>query len=168
MTSAASATLRHFENHHELRAMWWAVGVLLLTTVHHVYGGIVYNTPWREHAAIVAVVTGLFMVGLLRIHRSSFGERGGQIAFWLFVIVTLIVPVLFVGVVEGGYNHVLKNILYFTSSDRSLLERLFPSPTYEIPNDAFFEITGVLQFPVGLVAGWELIKTIGAHARNER
>jgi hypothetical protein len=37
-----------------------------------------------------------------------------------------------------------------------------------MPNDVFFEITGVLQFLVGLVAGWELIKTIGAHTRSER
>ena len=167
MTFPASATLRHFENDHELRAMWWAIGVLLLTTVHHVYGGIIYNTPWREHAALVAIVTVVVMAGLLRIHRSQLGKRGGEIAFWMFAIVTLIVPVVFVGLVEGGYNHALKNILYFTTTDRALLARLFPPPTYEMPNDAFFETTGVLQFFVGLVAGWELIKMIRAHSESK-
>jgi hypothetical protein len=46
------------------------------------------------------------------------------------------------------------------------METLFPPPTYEMPNDAFFELTGVLQFPLGLVTGWELIKTIGARFRK--
>ena len=166
MTSAASTTLRHFEDEHELRAMWWAVGVLLLTTVHHLYGGIVYDTPWREHAAIVAAATGLVMAALFRIHRSLFGRRGSELAFWLFATVTMLVPVIGVGLIEGGYNHALKNLLYFTTTDRGLFERLFPPPTYEMPNDAFFEITGVLQFFVGIVAGWELIKTIVAHSRK--
>jgi hypothetical protein len=33
------------------------------------------------------------------------------------------------------------------------MTRLFPPPTYELPNDAFFEITGILQVvPAALAA----------------
>jgi hypothetical protein len=123
----------------------------------------IYQTPWRQHAAIVAVVTVLVSLASFRIHRSVASERAARIAFWIFVTLTLLIAVLAIGLFEGGYNHTLKNILYFTTHDAALMARLFPPPTYELPNDAFFEITGMLQFPLGLVTGWELIKTIRRH-----
>ena len=163
MTSAALERVGHFENDYEFRALWWAVASVVLTTVQHLYGAIIYHTAWRHHAAIVAVITVLVAAGSLRVHRSRTSERAGKIAFWIFVIVTLLIAVLGIGLFEGGYNHTLKNILYFTTGDAALMQRLFPPPTYEMPNDTFFEITGVLQFPLGLVTGWELFKTIGSH-----
>ena len=166
MTSAALTTVRNFENDYESRALWWTIASVVLTTVHHFYGAIIYHTPWREHAAIVAVVTVLVSTASFRVHRSQADERAGMIAFWVFVAITLLVAVLGIGIFEGGYNHTLKNILYFTTGDAALMKRLFPPPTYEMPNDAFFEITGVLQFPLGLVTGWNLIKAIGMHVRK--
>jgi hypothetical protein len=166
MTAARLATIENFEADYELRAMWWAVGTLILTTLHHVYGAIIYHTAWRHHAAIVAVVTVLVSAALLRLHRSRAGEATGKIAFWMFVIVILFIPVLGIGLFEGLYNHTLKNILYFTSGDAALMQRLFPPPTYEMPNNAFFEITGVLQSVLGIGTGCELIKTIRAHLRK--
>lgn len=166
MTSAALATIEHFENDYEAKALWWAIASMVMTTVHHLYGAIIYHTPWRHHAAVVAVVTVLVLAVSFRVHRSRASERAGKIAFWIFGIVTLLIAVLGIGVFEGGYNHTLKNILYFTTRDMALMERLFPPPTYEMPNDAFFEITGVLQFPLGLVTGWELIKTMSTHFRK--
>jgi hypothetical protein len=167
MTSAALGRIENFENHHEIRALWWTIASVSLTTVHHLYGAIIYQTPWRDHAAIVAVVTVLVSAGLLRVHRSLASERAGKIAFWMFVILTLLIAVVGIGLFEGGYNHTLKNLLYFTTGDVALMEKLFPPPTYEMPNDAFFEITGVLQLPLGLVTGWELIKTIDAHRGSQ-
>ncbi|HEX3252965.1 MAG TPA: hypothetical protein VHS05_26225 [Pyrinomonadaceae bacterium] len=166
MTSAALATIGHFEKDYEFRALWWAIALMALTTVHHLYGAVIYQTPWRHHAALVATGTVLVSVASFRIHRSMASQRTGQIAFWIFVILSMLIAVLGVGLFEGGYNHTLKNILYFTTHDAALMQRLFPPPTYEMPNDAFFEITGVLQFPLGLVTGWELIKTIGTHFRE--
>ena len=166
MTSTALATIGHFEKDYESRALWWTIASMALTTVHHLYGAIIYHTPWRHHAAILATVTVLVSVASFRVHRSMASERAGRIAFWIFVILSMLIAVLGIGLFEGGYNHTLKNILYFTTHDAAVMQRLFPPPTYEMPNDALFEITGVLQFPLGLVTGWELIKTIGTYFRE--
>jgi hypothetical protein len=161
--------IKNVEHDYEVRALWWAIASMVMTTVHHVYGAVIYHTPWRDHAAIVAVVTVLVSAAAFRIHRSpATSKRAGKIAFWSFVVVILLTAVLAIGLFEGGYNHTLKNILYFTTGDAALMQRLFPPPTYEMPNDAFFEITGVLQFPLGLVTGWELIKTIKSVRRSQR
>lgn len=72
----------------------------------------------------------------------------------LFVacILILLGPVVWIGVFEGGYNHVLKNVFYFAGLSPDTIERLFPPPRYEVPKDWLFELTGVLQFPLGLIA----------------
>jgi peroxiredoxin len=44
------------------------------------------------------------------------------------------------------------------------MNRLFPPPTYEMPNDAFFEITGVAQAVLGGIAAWHLYR-FGARRR---
>jgi peroxiredoxin len=53
--------------------------------------------------------------------------------------------VLSIGLFEGLYNHVLKNILFLSGAPASVLLRMFPPPTYELPNDAGFEVSGVAQ-----------------------
>lgn len=168
MTSALLTTMQRFEVSAESRALWSAVAVMLLTTVHHSYGAIIYNTPWRHHVAIVGVVTVLVLFASLLVHRSLAASLGGRIAFWLFAIVTLLIPVLGIGMYEGGYNHGLKDILYFSGASTELMNRLFPAPTYEMPNDSFFEITGVLQFPLALFTSWELVKAIRLHVSLNR
>jgi len=101
-----------------------------------------------------------FVSGLIAFQVLNVGNLAGKIAFWLFAIVTLLIPVAGIGVYEGGYNHGLKDVLYFSGASAELMNRLFPAPTYEMPNDAFVEITGVLQFPLALFTGWELVKAI--------
>jgi hypothetical protein len=57
----------------------------------------------------------------------------------------VLVPVLEIGLVEGVYNHVVKNALFLFGAPQRWLLQLFPPPRYELPNDAWFEISGVLQ-----------------------
>ena len=57
----------------------------------------------------------------------------------------LVFPVLLFGLFEGLYNHVLKDALYLAGLPESLFVTLFPPPTYEMPSDVLFEVTGVLQ-----------------------
>jgi hypothetical protein len=59
---------------------------------------------------------------------------------------------------EGGYNHVMKNALFFGGLPRSTLERLFPPPTYEMPTDLWFEGSGVLQFVIAVWAAYYLVE----------
>jgi hypothetical protein len=77
--------------------------------------------------------------------RAHPTDRAGAAARALFVLTTLAVPVLLFGVFEGFYNHLAKDVLYFGGLPADTMTRLFPPPEYEMPNDAFFEVTGVLQ-----------------------
>jgi hypothetical protein len=109
-----------------------------------VYGARVYQTPWRYHVLLLSVPA---MLIILWSRRRL-----------VLVVVTLAVPVLGIGAFEGFYNHLLKDVLYFRGSSPALLSRLFPPPTYEMPNDAFFEITGVAQALLGATTAWHLYR----------
>ncbi|MFP2929198.1 hypothetical protein ACLESO_29150 [Pyxidicoccus sp. 3LG] len=122
-----------------------SLSVLLLTSVHHAYGAVIYRTPWRLHMVGVSAVTAVVLLGSLALLRARPGGWTGAVARGVFALTTLAVPVGMIGAFEGAYNHVLKNLLYFAGTSMTLLERLFPPPTYELPNDFLFELTGVLQ-----------------------
>jgi hypothetical protein len=135
------------------RAVRAAMAVLLLTSVHHIYGAYIYRTPWRLHAVILAAVAAAAIILLAWAAR-----RGSKLAFWGVAAIVLVVPIGLIGVFEGGYNHVLKVALYFAGADAGLMQRLFPAPAYELPNDLIFELTGVNQLVLAIVAGRRLIR----------
>jgi peroxiredoxin len=129
-----------------------AVAVLMLTNVHHVYGAYVYATPWRAHVLLLTVPTMMIILASRRWLLRSPTNRGAR---WVFMLATLAVPVLGIGAFEGLYNHVLKDVLFLHGASAELMTRLFPPPRYEMPNDAFFEITGVAQvIPAAATAWW--------------
>jgi peroxiredoxin len=136
------------------RVVLSAVALLLLTDVHHVYGARVYQTPWRYHVLLLSVPA---MVAILLSRRRL-----------TLVLVTLVVPVLGIGAFEGFYNHLVKDVLYFHGASPALLTRLFPPPTYEMPNDAFFEITGVAQALLGATTAWYLLRFAQGRPRPGR
>lgn len=74
------------------------------------------------------------------------------IATVLLIALTLGLAVGMFGLFEGGYNHGVKLLLFFGGASPETMQRLFPPPTYEMPSDAFFETTGVLQFVAALMA----------------
>lgn len=123
----------------------WALATLGATAVHHVYGGIRYASPWRMHAAVVALLVAPLFIGLYLAFRRDPSTRRGRAAGWTLALVGLVYPVLLIGAFEGLYNHVAKNGLYLGGMSRRRLLELFPPPTYELPNDVVFEVTGVLQ-----------------------
>jgi hypothetical protein len=82
----------------------------------------------------------------------------GRVSMWLLIGLTLVVSVGLIGVFEGGYNHLAKDVLYFAGVPRSTFDRLFPAPAYERPDDLWFEVTGVLQFFLGLCAAYYLLR----------
>ena len=154
------STTSAFSEQRLSQATWSALAVLLLTSVHHVYGAIVYQTPWRLHVAPVAGLTAAAIVGTFLVLRRHTDDAAGRIAFWAFVGLTLVIPVAAIGFFEGGYNHALKNALYFAGAPTSLMVRLFPPPTSDLPNDAFFEVTGVMQALLGGVTCWLLYRLV--------
>jgi hypothetical protein len=122
-----------------------ALIALLLTSIHHAYGAYVYRTPWRLHVLLITVPAALVIVGAQAVVRSDPSGMKGTVARWVFVLTTVAVVVLGFGVFEGFYNHLVKNVLYFTGTSTASMLRLFPPPAYEMPNNLFFEITGILQ-----------------------
>jgi hypothetical protein len=117
--------------------------VYVLTIVHHVYGAIVFDTPWRLHAAVL---------GAAGIAATLLLTRGSTRLGPLLAGLTLVLAVGLIGGFEGGYNHAFKLLLFFGGAAPGTMHRLFPPPTYELPSDVLFEVTGVLQFVAGLLA----------------
>jgi len=138
------------------RAGFATFAVLGLTTVHHLYGAVVYDTPWRFHVAIIAPILAVATARALYLGGSQRGTRPGIAWTRIAAALILIFPIGLVGLVEGGYNHVIKNLLYLVCGPRSA-RVFFPPPLYEMPNNLLFEATGIAQFPLGLVAAHFLI-----------
>ena len=129
---------------HELRKVTlFSVMLMCLTSVHHVYGAIAYHTSWRLHVLLFSIPV---LVVTLILNRLAAAKPW---AFWLYWIITLLAAIILIGIFEGLYNHVLKNILFFSGFPGSSMEKLYPRGTYEMPDNFFFEITGIMQ---GIIA----------------
>jgi hypothetical protein len=138
-------------------ALIGALATFALTSAHHSYGAVRYATPWRHHATIAAVLSGAALVALYLVHRRlPPAARAARLAGWLFAAVVLVHAVLLIGLFEGVYNHVLKDALWLGGAPDALLVRLFPPPTYELPNDLLFEASGVLQ----VIPAWWALRAI--------
>jgi hypothetical protein len=124
----------------------------LVSSIHHWYGAIAYNTPWR--VGVSYWIAGLVLVVylLLFVYWKYAGSIIGKIVIWIFLFSAVVFQAGFI-MFECVYSHVLKNILFFGGMSLSILEKLYPSPTYHLPDNLFFELTGVLQL-VGFVAVW--------------
>ena len=130
-----------------------AVATLALTATHHVYGGLLYATPWRLHGAVVALAFCLPLAALWRAYRRNAATPAGCLAGWTLAALAFVIPALVVGGFEGAWNHLAKDVLFFAGAPRDLLLRLFPPPAYELPNDVWFEVSGVAQvIPAALTA----------------
>lgn len=129
-----------------------SAALLLLTVFHHVYGAFLYETPWRNHVALIVLPVLFGLIAAHEIHRRSPDTPLGSAALWAFLVLAF-VPIVVLGIFEGGYNHVVKDVLFFGGLRADLLDRLFPDSVYEMPDDdALFEVSGVLQLFAALYA----------------
>ncbi|WP_437779111.1 hypothetical protein [Sorangium sp. So ce1097] len=142
------------------RAAFAGVAVMVLTTVHHAIGAVVYSTPWRLHIALLSVPTIAVILGALAVHRRRAGAPAGRAAFAVLAAALALVPIAWIGAYEGVYNHVLKDALYFLAPGSPAFVRLFPPSVYEAPDSALFEITGVLQVVPAWVAAAALARRL--------
>jgi len=150
VTAQIGETLRSMERGTKLLIA--GAAVLLLTIAHHFYGAWLYATPWRHHVAVIAVPVFLLLFALHALHRRHAATRVGIAAGYTFATITALIPVGLIGLFEGGYSHLLKNVVYFGGVRGASFDRFFPAPTYEIPNDFLFESSGVLQVVIGCYA----------------
>jgi hypothetical protein len=140
--------------HASTKAMAASAVVLILTALHHLHGAAVYDTPWRAQVALGTIPVLVVLVLALAMYRRHPQIWLGRAATWLFIVVSLTVCVGLVGLFEGGYKHLVRNALFFGVTDPRVRERLFPTSTYEAPSDLLFEVTGVLQLIVALIAAY--------------
>lgn len=120
--------------------------LMITTSVHHIYGAIIYNTPWRLHVLMLSLPVILATVLLGRMTDRKF-------LFWIYWLIIFICSFALIGLFEGVYNHFAKDLLYFLGLNRDTFQVLFPPPTYEMPNDFLFELTGVAQAVLAVPLG---------------
>jgi hypothetical protein len=134
--------------------------VLLLTSIHHVYGAIRYETPERYHAVVIAGAALALMV-IFQAARRRIGSRlARRSAWWAGLSVNAVVAVLLFGAIEGFYNHVIKVAFHFGGMSEERLRWLYRDPLYELPNDVIFEVTGVLQVVPAAFAAYFLTRVV--------
>jgi hypothetical protein len=117
-----------------LYAPWiMAVSALaaLLTTIHHLHGARIYDTPGRYHAVSLAVAALTVQAALLALAVADASRLAALARTGFSVLSVLVFAVLF-GVIEGGITHVVAPLLAGGYSD-------------DEPFDLLFELTGVLQ-----------------------
>lgn len=122
------------------------LSVYLITSLHHIYGAWLYETPWRNHIAYQGFTWLIisYVILLISIQWKKYFIK------WIFVLFAGFFFVGAIGFYEGLYNHVLKNILHFLNVDHDLLKTMYPPPKYELPNDLLFEVSGVLTFFISM------------------
>ena len=134
-------------------AAFSAAAQLILTSAHHLYGAWRFDTPWRAHVAHIAVWLAIVLgVALLTSLRAS-SPAVRRNAVTVFAVVSITACLGWLGLFEGGYNHGLKSLLGVAGVTGPTFELFFPPGIYEPPGDLLFEVSGVLQLPVGLLAG---------------
>ena len=138
-----------------------SVALMVLTSIHHAYGAMIYNTPWRLHVLMISAPVILFTV-IFYYRFLKKGIRTRSVFFWVYLVLTLVASVALIGLFEGVYNHLFKNALFYTGVSHQTLIYLFPPPTYEMPNDFWFEFTGVLQGVVAIPLTVSFIRLIRA------
>jgi peroxiredoxin len=148
MTSLSDPAVVLRQRHHRAGAA--TIALLALTGIHHAYGALAFGTPWRLHIVAIAAPVAIAIVAALHYGTAMSSRRAGQLATGFATLLILLFPVAAIGIYEGGYNHVLKNLVYFMRGEADA-RALFPPPLYEMPRDVFFEATGIAQFPLSIM-----------------
>lgn len=131
-----------------------ALGIaFILTTIHHIYGGIVDDAINRLLVPFIMAVPLLISLALLYQYR-----RSHNLAILItYAILVVIAFVLLLGLLHGGYAHLYKDILFLLNSSPSLYYSFNPNEHYP-PDNLFFEFTGVLDFAASLFVAWTTVK----------
>lgn len=136
MNPATSAATRQLIN----QAAMAIVATYVLTTVHHLYGGIVDSAANRLAVPVFMAIPLLMALGLLFRYRQT----GGRLALIAFSLISVLAFVILSGVLHGGYAHLYKDLLFLLDGPPELYVALNPDEHYP-PDNLFFEITGVLE-----------------------
>jgi hypothetical protein len=141
--------------HDKLKSsLFFTIAIYILTAAHHAYGAWIYDTPWRLHI----VYHGLIVLLITLTFFFLYSRNKNRVFLFLYILVASIFFGGLIGLYEGGYNHLLKNILYFAGINSDTLQLLYPPPMYEMPNDFVFEVSGTLQFFTAILQLYTLLQ----------
>jgi hypothetical protein len=115
-----------------------------LTTVHHIYGGLVDDAPNRLRVPFILAIPSLVTLEALRRYKRT----GSGTALATSSAVAVLAGVVLSGLLHGGYAHAYKDILFLADGPPELYYPLNPDEHYP-PDDIFFEVTGVLEVVTG-------------------
>lgn len=135
-----------------------SLSIMILTLIHHAYGALIYEDPFRLHVMYGAIPVILIQLLAYRKVQGTSSALIRQLAFAAFMLISVVISVCAIGLYEGGYNHLLKNLLYFGGATQATLDLLFPPAVYEMPGNYFFEVTGIFQFVFGMYGIYCLIQ----------
>jgi hypothetical protein len=127
--------------------------------VHHVYGAIVFETPWRLHIVFIALPVGVLFTGLFVSAYRRRGTAAGRWLKWAGAGVILVFCVALIGIYEGGYNHLLANIVFLTHGPDTTAA-IYDMAVHEMPTEPVFETTGIAQFVAGIGAAWTTFRLL--------
>ncbi len=133
----------------------------VVTFVHHLYGGLSFDSPGRT---VMAFAFAVIFGATLWLHRlgatRAWARRtrhGLVIVFWVVLL----------GLYEGGYNHTLYLIL--REVDPARAQSWYPAGSDAvISNDVFFQGTGVLTLVAGIAVAIALLTARRRRAGTER
>jgi hypothetical protein len=126
-----------------------------LTTVHHIYGGLVDAAPIRLRVPIIMAIPTVIAVGSLHRYRKT----GSRAALITAGTVGSLAWVVLSGLLHGGYAHAYKDVLFLLNGPSRLYHPLNPSEHYP-PDNLFFEITGVLETATALLVAFSMYRVI--------
>lgn len=124
----------------------------LISSGHHVYGALIYDTPWRIVVSLWIPGFVVLLLAALYAVRKHPGGLIGRASFWFVLLGGAVFQSGFT-LFECADSHVLKNALFFAGVPQSTLLWLFPPPAYHLPDNMLFELTGLIQL-AGFWAAW--------------
>lgn len=142
-----------------------ALATLGLTALHHIYGGLIYGTRWRLHGAFIAILVGIVLMAIAHAYAIAERARWRAVAGYTLVALVVAMPIVAIGAFEGAYNHLVKNVLFLGGAPHDLLVRMFPPPTYELPDDLVFELSGTAQVIPATIAAIAAVRFVRALRR---
>ena len=134
-----------------------ALGVLVMTSIHHAYGAIVFDTPYRWHIIFISIPVALVILAAAPVARGGGSAMISRVASWLYLGLVALFVIAAIGIYEGGYNHLIPNIQYVLGVEHPLREDL-----YKAPDDLFFQLTGIAQFVLAMLTArwlWKLVSS---------
>jgi hypothetical protein len=132
-----------------------------LTTVHHIYGGLVDSAPNRLRVPMIMAIPLVVAVGSLYRYRRT----GSRVALITAATVGSLAWVVLSGLLHGGYAHAYKDVLFLLKGPSRLYYPLNPSEHYP-PDDLFFEITGVLEIGTAFLVAFAMYRVIRDRLSN--